>query len=66
MTSVWRRSSHSGTGGSQSDCVEVARLAPGTVGIRDSKDVAGPRITLTTSVARRLAEVIRAGGDDRF
>ncbi|MFI7576415.1 DUF397 domain-containing protein [Micromonospora sp. NPDC049497] len=34
----WRKSSHSGDEGA---CVEVARL-PRTVGVRDSKDPAGP------------------------
>ncbi|MDG4788495.1 DUF397 domain-containing protein [Micromonospora sp. WMMD1102] len=36
----WRRSSRSnGTGG---NCVEVAGNLPGVVGVRDSKDPAGP------------------------
>ena len=36
MTPVWRKSSHSGSTGSTSDCVELASL-PSAVGIRDSK-----------------------------
>ncbi|HEX8347718.1 MAG TPA: DUF397 domain-containing protein, partial [Actinoplanes sp.] len=37
---VWRKSTRSDNGGSS--CVEVARNLPGVVGIRDSKDPAGP------------------------
>ncbi|MCP2338901.1 DUF397 domain-containing protein [Actinomadura rupiterrae] len=46
MTLVWRKSTYSGTGGSQSDCVEVAKLAR-NLGIRDSKNADGPRLVLT-------------------
>jgi len=35
---AWRKSTRSATG----DCVEVAGNLPGVVGVRDSKDVAGP------------------------
>jgi hypothetical protein len=42
---AWRASSHSGANG---DCVEVARLAPGMIAIRDSKDPDGTRLTLTS------------------
>ncbi|MFY1692720.1 DUF397 domain-containing protein [Plantactinospora sp. WMMB782] len=39
---VWIKSSRSsGNGG---DCVEVARNLPGLVGVRDSKDPAGPAL----------------------
>ncbi|WP_067709285.1 DUF397 domain-containing protein [Nocardia yamanashiensis] len=41
---VWFKSSHSG---SQGDCVEVAWLAGGVVGVRDSKDPAGPALLFT-------------------
>ncbi|WP_217143319.1 DUF397 domain-containing protein [Streptomyces sp. AC627_RSS907] len=42
---VWFKSSYSsGTDGNS--CVELA-LAPGTVHIRDSKTVEGPRLTVT-------------------
>ncbi|WP_327694615.1 DUF397 domain-containing protein [Streptomyces sp. NBC_00459] len=40
----WHKSSYSS--GSQGDCVEVA-TCPGTVHIRDSKDKAGPQLTLS-------------------
>ena len=37
----WFKSSYSG---SQGDCVEVAWLSGGRVGVRDSKDPAGPAL----------------------
>ncbi|WP_039794842.1 DUF397 domain-containing protein [Nocardia araoensis] len=37
----WFKSSHSGT---HSDCVEVAFLDGGQVGVRDSKNTAGPAL----------------------
>ncbi|WP_410810591.1 DUF397 domain-containing protein [Micromonospora sp. 067-2] len=39
---TWRKSTRSGT---QGDCVEVADNLPGVVGVRDSKDQAGPVLT---------------------
>lgn len=53
MTPVWRKSTRSGTGGSQSDCVEVAAL-PRNVGVRDSKDPEGPRLALSPDDWRAL------------
>lgn len=38
---LWFTSSYSG---SQGDCVEVAWLTNGTVGVRDSKDPTGPAL----------------------
>jgi hypothetical protein len=58
----WRKSSRSGTGG-QSNCVEVANLSGG-VGVRDSKDPSGPRITLPVEHFRRLAADIKRGAHD--
>jgi hypothetical protein len=40
MTMTWRKSSYSG---SQENCVEVA-FAPVAVGLRDSKNTAGPAL----------------------
>ncbi|UGT71434.1 DUF397 domain-containing protein [Nocardia gipuzkoensis] len=37
----WFKSSHSAT---QADCVEVAFLADGQVGVRDSKNPSGPAL----------------------
>ncbi|SCE61464.1 protein of unknown function [Streptomyces sp. Termitarium-T10T-6] len=39
----WRKSSYSGTSGG--DCVEVA-ATPAAIHVRDSKNQAGPRLTL--------------------
>ncbi|PPJ09768.1 DUF397 domain-containing protein [Nocardia nova] len=43
-TAEWFKSSHSGTG---QDCVEVAHLVGGTVGVRDSKNPTGPALVFT-------------------
>ncbi|WP_413758126.1 DUF397 domain-containing protein [Streptomyces sp. MMBL 11-3] len=42
---VWFKSSYSSSGDGN-DCVEVA-ASPGTVHVRDSKDIRGPRLALT-------------------
>ncbi|MEU8790974.1 DUF397 domain-containing protein [Streptomyces sp. NPDC048643] len=42
---AWFKSSYSG-GTSGESCIEVA-TTPGTVHVRDSKDAAGPRLTVT-------------------
>ncbi|MER7461083.1 DUF397 domain-containing protein [Micromonospora sp. NPDC126480] len=39
---VWRKSTRSG--GSGGNCVEIADNLPGIVGVRDSKDQAGPAL----------------------
>ncbi|MDQ0960600.1 hypothetical protein QFZ66_004478 [Streptomyces sp. B4I13] len=41
---VWFKSSYSG-GNDGNSCVELA-VAPGTVHVRDSKNIAGPRLAL--------------------
>lgn len=58
----WRKSSRSGTSG-QSDCVEIANLSGG-IGVRDSKDSSGPRVTLPVERFRRLAADIKCGAHD--
>ncbi|MFI1462115.1 DUF397 domain-containing protein [Nocardia carnea] len=40
----WFKSTHSGGG---NDCVEVAHLDEGMVGVRDSKNSSGPALVLT-------------------
>ncbi|GAA2629749.1 DUF397 domain-containing protein [Actinomadura fulvescens] len=53
---VWRKARRSNdTGG---DCVELARLAEG-VGLRDSKDPDGPKLTLTHNALADLLEAAR-------
>ncbi|WJK34333.1 DUF397 domain-containing protein [Solwaraspora sp. WMMA2065] len=44
----WRKSSRSGA--SDSNCVEVATLAGGTIGVRDSKDPHGPALLFPAGV----------------
>jgi hypothetical protein len=59
---LWRKSSHSGnTGG---NCVELARLAD-TVGIRDSKNVTFPYLTVSRSTMAKLMDRIKAAEFDR-
>ncbi|MFC6884588.1 MULTISPECIES: DUF397 domain-containing protein [Actinomadura] len=58
MLPKWRKSSRSGTGGSQSDCVEVARGAR-NIGVRDSKDPDGPRLALSPAAWRALVERLK-------
>jgi hypothetical protein len=43
MSNEWRKSSYSGPTG---NCIEARASAPGHVAIRDSKDKAGPRLTV--------------------
>ncbi|MFC5187280.1 DUF397 domain-containing protein [Actinomadura harenae] len=50
---VWRKSSHSTAQGEE--CVEVTSLSQDTIGVRDSKDPEGPRLTLTPAAWRALA-----------
>ncbi|OZV74791.1 DUF397 domain-containing protein [Micromonospora echinospora] len=46
----WRKSTRSG--GNGGDCVEVADNLPGVVGVRDSKDPAGPALTFPPAAWR--------------
>ncbi|MEU4641212.1 DUF397 domain-containing protein [Micromonospora sp. NPDC023814] len=46
----WRKSSRSSTNGGA--CVEVADNLPGVVGVRDSKDPAGPALTFPLTAWR--------------
>ena len=60
---VWRKSSHSGTQ-SESECVEVAGLPGRTaraIGIRDSKNPAGPILTLTPADFRAMVTRLKSG-----
>ncbi|MBD2891253.1 hypothetical protein amrb99_01560 [Actinomadura sp. RB99] len=63
MTALrWRKSSYSG-GTSGSDCVEVAALVSG-VGLRDSKDPNGGRVTLDRASFAALLARVRSGALD--
>jgi hypothetical protein len=55
---AWRSSSKSSSQGDQ--CVEVAAL-PSGIGIRDSKNPTGSKITLSRREFGRLVDAIRAG-----
>ncbi|RFU39552.1 DUF397 domain-containing protein [Actinomadura logoneensis] len=53
---MWRKSSYSGDNGGA--CIEIADLTP-SVGVRDSKDPDGPRLTMTRDNLAALTEVIK-------
>jgi len=55
---MWVKSSHSYANG---NCVEVASLPDGSVGVRDSKDPGGPVLTLTPAQWAAFTAGIRAG-----
>lgn len=59
---VWRKSTRSGNGGS--DCVEVAKNLPGVVGVRDSKDQAGPALAFDPSAWSDFLAGVKGGEFD--
>ncbi|TDC54318.1 DUF397 domain-containing protein [Actinomadura sp. KC345] len=61
MTVKWRKSSRSNT--DNGACVELANL-PGRVGVRDSKDPAGPALALSPESFRALVRDVKAGSLD--
>lgn len=59
---AWRKASYSnGNGG---DCVEVADLAGGHRAVRDSKNPAGPVLTVTAAGWGTFTAGVRAGEFD--
>jgi Domain of unknown function (DUF397) len=58
----WRKSSYSGNGGAT--CVEVARDLPGRVAVRDSKNPAGPVLTVQPESWQAFTNAIKAGQHD--
>jgi hypothetical protein len=55
----WRKSTYSGNEGA---CVEVADNIPSMVGVRDSKDVAGPALSFGPSAWRSFIESVKLDG----
>jgi hypothetical protein len=55
----WRKSSHSGS--ADSECVEVAPVAAGTVAVRDSKHPGGPRLLFSRSAWGDLLAAVKSG-----
>jgi Domain of unknown function (DUF397). len=54
----WRKSSHSTAGG---NCVEVARLADGRIGVRDSKHPDAGPLVVTQAEFGGFIQSVRAG-----
>jgi hypothetical protein len=63
MTNPWRKSSYSGSSGNGA-CVEVAFGAE-AVGVRDSKNVDGPRLGFTPESWREFARQTRSAAISR-
>jgi hypothetical protein len=57
----WRTSSYT----ERQDCIELAALNIDSIGIRDSKDPAGPFLSLTRADLENLLDRIKAGRLDR-
>ncbi|MBG6099799.1 DUF397 domain-containing protein [Micromonospora vinacea] len=55
---TWRKSRRSGSSGG--NCVEVADNLPGVVGVRDSKDPAGPALTFGPAAWRAFVVHVAA------
>ncbi|MFC4587164.1 DUF397 domain-containing protein [Sphaerisporangium corydalis] len=56
---AWCKSSYSGSSGG--DCVEVAVLPGGRVGVRDSKDPAGPALVVTAGGWTGFSRCVKDG-----
>jgi hypothetical protein len=59
---IWRKSSKSGSSG---QCVEVASLADGQIGVRDSKNPTGPVLVFTPGEWAAFIAGARAGEFDQ-
>ncbi|WP_063036923.1 DUF397 domain-containing protein [Nocardia pseudovaccinii] len=59
---LWFKSTYSAGG---SDCVEVAHLDGGLVGVRDSKNPAGPALVFTPGEWDAFTAGVSDGGFDR-
>ncbi|UGT62172.1 DUF397 domain-containing protein [Nocardia asteroides] len=54
----WFKSSYSG---GDNNCVEIAHVEGGLVGVRDSKNAAGPALLFASGEWTAFAEAIRGG-----
>ena len=61
-TPKWKKASRSAYNG---DCVEVANLGGGQMGIRDSKNVAGGHLTVGAEVFKAFVGKIKSGNAPR-
>lgn len=61
---TWRKSSRSEMSDPAGQCVEIA-FAEGMVGVRDSKDAAGPFLAFTKDAWSAFLDDIKAGELDR-
>ncbi|MBF6059833.1 DUF397 domain-containing protein [Nocardia terpenica] len=59
---LWFKSSRSSTGG---ECVEVAHLSSGRVGVRDSKNPTGPALVFAPAEWDAFAAEVKDGEFDR-
>jgi hypothetical protein len=55
---TWRKSSYSG---GQGNCVEVCAGQADTVSVRDSKQAAGPELTVSDQAWSRFVQAIKRG-----
>lgn len=58
IEATWRKSSRSN--GASGNCVEVADNLPEVVGVRDSKDPAGPALVFATRAWRSFVGQVRS------
>jgi hypothetical protein len=59
---TWRKSSYSGNSG---NCVEVCTSEPGTVAVRDSKNVPGPELAVSDQTWSAFVKGIKNREFDR-
>ena len=58
---TWRKSQRSN---SQGACVELARLDPGTVAMRNSRDPQGTALIYSATAVRAMVSALRSGEFD--
>lgn len=61
LARAWRKASRSNGSGA---CVEVAVFTDGTIGVRDSKDREGPKLTFTPAEWEAFLDGARKGEFD--